>query len=597
LASARVEPQLRKTATELQAQGRLDRRVVGILFRSELLGAVDQVDQREGAVARCRFEHEGQKVGVRFGQRLRAQRVVAGRPGVFGLQPCAGHAADDRQREKRRRRRAGAVPPQEFRGAEAERVGPRADRFVLQPALQVGAECLDARVARRGLGLQTLGDDIVEIAAQRARQLCRRACAPHREGRVEALRDLARARQGSVFARAQRRAAAGEQLEQERAERMHIGAGRRCLAAPLLGRGVVGREGAAGRLGQRRGRRAARGGVVVEQLGDAEIEQLHLPGAVDQDVRRLQVAVQDQLAVRMRDRADHVLQQAHARAEVEPVAVAPLVDRRALDVLEHQIRLLPLGHAGVDQPSDVRMVEPREQLAFAPETRSPAARQQCQARKLDRDAPFVAPVAAPRQPHRTHAADAERAFQRVRAEREPCECFVARGEIRQRRAFEEAVARVHRLLLQQLRQLLRELGVAESPLGESRRACRRREIEQLVEPRAQRRPARGVERAHRLRRQASATWRRSTRRALLQSRCTVRSETPRIAAISANERPQKNFRSTSWASSASLCSSRPRASATRSSSTAFGSAAPAASVSSEVRWNAPPRFSARRSRT
>jgi hypothetical protein len=47
---------------------------------------------------------------------------------------------------------------------------------------------------------------------------------------------------------------------------------------------------------------------------------------------------------------------------------------------------------------------------------------------------------------------------------------------------------------------------------------------------------------------------------LAQSRCTVRSETPRIAAISAKPSPQKNFRSTSSASAASDCASASSAS-------------------------------------
>jgi hypothetical protein len=38
-------------------------------------------------------------------------------------------------------------------------------------------------------------------------------------------------------------------------------------------------------------------------------------------------------------------------------------------------------------------------------------------------------------------------------------------------------------------------------------------------------------------------------RAFSQLRCTVRSEVPRISAISAKVKPQKNFRSTNWASS------------------------------------------------
>ena len=59
-------------------------------------------------------------------------------------------------------------------------------------------------------------------------------------------------------------------------------------------------------------------------------------------------------------------------------------------------------------------------------------------------------------------------------------------------------------------------------------------------------------------------------RAFSQSRCAVRSDTPIIAAISTNEKPQKNFRSTMRASRASVASSSSSASLRRVSSTGVG---------------------------
>src|SRR5690348_17679422 len=49
-------------------------------------------------------------------------------------------------------------------------------------------------------------------------------------------------------------------------------------------------------------------------------------------------------------------------------------------------------------------------------------------------------------------------------------------------------------------------------------------------------------------------------RAFSHFRCTVRSETPRMAAISANENPQKNFKSTISASEVSVLASSSSAS-------------------------------------
>jgi hypothetical protein len=84
--------------------------------------------------------------------------------------------------------------------------------------------------------------------------------------------------------------------------------------------------------------------------------------------------------------------------------------------------------------------------------------------------------------------------------------------------------------------------------------------------------------------------------ALSQWRCTVRSDTPRMAAISAKLKPQKNFRSTSCASGGSSAVSCSSALPIRSRCSA-SSSAPAGSSGKAVIWNSPPRFCALRART
>ena len=76
---------------------------------------------------------------------------------------------------------------------------------------------------------------------------------------------------------------------------------------------------------------------------------------------------------------------------------------------------------------------------------------------------------------------------------------------------------------------------------------------------------------------------------------SVRSDTRRIAAISAKEKPAKNFRSTTSASSGSTAASSSRAALTRASSSRPGRASWASSSEAISTW--PPRFSARRLRT
>jgi hypothetical protein len=79
----------------------------------------------------------------------------------------------------------------------------------------------------------------------------------------------------------------GEHRVKHGAERVDIGGGGVRLPATLLRAGVVGREPAIDRVRQIAGR--------VEQLGDAEVEQLRLARLVDQDVRGLDVAMDDEM--------------------------------------------------------------------------------------------------------------------------------------------------------------------------------------------------------------------------------------------------------------------------------------------------------------
>jgi len=81
---------------------------------------------------------------------------------------------------------------------------------------------------------------------------------------------------------------------------MNVGA-RVDLAAglKLLGRGP---SDAPDELARRREARGARGIVLLEHLGDAEVQESRDTVAVDQDVLRLQVAVHDSMPVRVFER-------------------------------------------------------------------------------------------------------------------------------------------------------------------------------------------------------------------------------------------------------------------------------------------------------
>ena len=63
-------------------------------------------------------------------------------------------------------------------------------------------------------------------------------------------------------------------------------------------------------------------------------------------------------------------------SDVERACVAPAVDRFAVDVFEDEVRLAARSDTGVEQPRDVRMREPGEELTLARETISAAAAEQ-----------------------------------------------------------------------------------------------------------------------------------------------------------------------------------------------------------------------------
>jgi hypothetical protein len=104
-----------------------------------------------------------------------------------------------------------------------------------------------------------------------------------------------------------------------------------------------------------------------QQLGDAEVEQLHLARRRDEDVGRLQVAVHHEVRVGVRHGAARGREQAQPRRHVEPPGVAVVRDGAAVHVLHHEVRP-PVGrHAAVEEAGHVRVVERGEDLPLGRE--------------------------------------------------------------------------------------------------------------------------------------------------------------------------------------------------------------------------------------
>src|SRR4030095_1054912 len=105
-----------------------------------------------------------------------------------------------------------------------------------------------------------------------------------------------------------------------------------------------------------------------EQFGDSEIEQLRRAVFSHQDVARLEVAVDDQLAMRVLDGGTNVAEEFELLVERKLTPVAIGGDRFARDELHHQSTLPLSCRAAVEQASDVRMIERSQYLPLAQES-------------------------------------------------------------------------------------------------------------------------------------------------------------------------------------------------------------------------------------
>ena len=417
--------------------------------------------------------------------RLRARRFLEGAIGLPG---------DDAQRNRQhqadaeRQHHAQRMPMQVFAHAITQALRARMHRLAVAVAAQVLRQCLDGGIALvRFLG-QRFQHDVVEIAGDRAgaaaiagqaaflRQAHRRQRRFQRlfvqdgffPGRIALAFDLV----GFAL---------GQQLVQHDAERIDVGHRRDQFAAQLLRRGVVQGEGARAGLGDLH----AGVGDLVEQFRDAEIEQADLAGRRDQDVRGLQVAMHDEVGVRVADGVADLREQRQARRHVEVLRAGIGGDRIAADVVEREVGLAVLADAGIEQAGDVRMAEAREDLPFAGEARAQAGIAESGAQQFQRDAAFVQAVGAHGQPDLAHAAFAQRHDEPVRAD-------LLTGLRREHGAVDDGLREEIRALVLQRHQLAQfggERRIAALDLAQAFAARIAVEFQQFVQQRRQRGPA------------------------------------------------------------------------------------------------------------
>jgi hypothetical protein len=357
---------------------------------------------------------------------------------------------------------------------------------------------------------------------------------------------------------------AGEELVRHHAERVQVGAVvRRGVGQRLLGGHVAGRAdhriGGGRVVGRRAGRRApqrrpaerrARHGAGDPEVGD------HRAALAEEHVLRLHVAVHDAARVSVRERVGHLAQHAHRLAERQGAAAREALAQRAALHVGRDVVEAPRRHPRVEQRQDVRVAEPGGDSDLVEEaSRGRGAGADVGAQHLEGDVAPVANVA--RLVHDAHAAASQLATEGVAAGERRGEGRVGRGRgaVRAARGEERGEARgggaveagvaAGAVGVQAVGEHGRGVGVqrvvAAARGAEEGVSAPGRRGERRVEQRFERRPALGRHRRGRARARMSPTHaasvRRSSMRAFAQSRCTVRTVTPRAAAISSSVIP------------------------------------------------------------
>src|SRR5262245_46192195 len=310
----------------------------------------------------------------------------------------------------------------ELAGAVAPGVLAREPRHAGQMQIELERELFDRAVTPVRLLARRHHRYVVEVAAQLPAQTLRRAGALRSDALQLRARDASRlqgiARRRRLlladhafdFVKAQPRnlewTLAAEQLVEQHTEHVDIARGGDQLATNLLRARMVRGHDAHVCL---RHRDRVRGGTHVEELRDTEVEQLRCAVSGDQDVARLEIAMDDEVTVRgLYGRAHHA-KQPQACGDAQSMLVAVGVDGLAFDILQYQVRNAVDGGAAVEQACDVRVIQRGQNLPLGAQARLYLPRQHAATDELDGDLLLVLLIGALAQVDLAHPALAQHA--------------------------------------------------------------------------------------------------------------------------------------------------------------------------------------------
>ena len=203
----------------------------------------------------------------------------------------------------------------------------------LQP-FQIGAQFRGALIARFAILLERLEDDVIELGRHAVLDLRRRGRLPGQQPFED--RRHRRALEGQL---------AGGHLIQHDAGGKDVAPRVDLLPARLLGRHV--RHGPDGRAHRRQligGAQRVRIAAArrLTELGDAEVEHLDRAAASDEEIGRLDVAMDDALGMRGLERVGHLGAELQHFVHGERTAGDAILQRLAIEQLHHHELLADL---------------------------------------------------------------------------------------------------------------------------------------------------------------------------------------------------------------------------------------------------------------
>ncbi len=248
----------------------------------------------------------------------------------------------------------------ELECAVGDAVALREHDLTAQIAPDVFRERIGGGIAFGGCFLQRLDDNRVEVAAKGLYQLLRGRHATG--GRGFRLEDRLFERATGVAFEAIG-SLADQHFVEHYPQRVDVGGGGNRPAGNLLRSCVLGCHGLAAELCQF----GRSGALFLQQFRDSEIQQVDVASCGHQDVGGLQVAMNDQVGVRVLDCAQDLLKELQPLANRQPVRVAVGGERRAVDVLQGEVRLAVFSKARIKEACNAGMVEARQDFPLAGE--------------------------------------------------------------------------------------------------------------------------------------------------------------------------------------------------------------------------------------